>query len=65
LSPSDTYASKARRTLHAETVTLRDLALNKGTATNQVKATQQGGRKRGVGGRRKKGGGDAAGAAKA
>jgi len=57
LSPSDTFASKARRTLHSETVTLRDRALNKGIASNQVKATQQGGRKRG--GRRKKGGGDA------
>jgi len=58
LSPSDTFASKPRRTLHSETVTLRDRALNKGISSNQVKATQQGGRKRG--GRRKKCGGDAA-----
>jgi len=57
LSPSDNFAAKARRTLHFETFTLRDCAPNKGIASNQVKATQQGGRKRG--GRRKKGGGDA------
>jgi len=63
LSPSDTFASKARRTPHSKTVTLRDRALNKGIASNQVNSTQQGGGKRG--GRRKKGGGDAAEPAKA
>lgn len=55
MSPADTFASKARRSLHAETVTLRDRALNKGIAAGQVRQTQQGGRR--GGGRRKKGGG--------
>jgi len=63
LSPSDTFASKARRTPHSKTVTLRDRALNKGIASNQVNSTKQGGGKRG--GRSKKGGGDAAEPAKA
>lgn len=47
LSPGDTFASKARRTLHAETVTLRNHALNKSLVAGQVRQTQQGGQKRG------------------